>query len=110
LPGVVTFSIVNVLAAYIAGIGKPHLNLVASCASLIVTVVLDLTLIPRFNIVGASIASTASYGLAAILTIVFFTRETGAALREILLPTGADFRLLISLARPIFRRTRLQGA
>jgi O-antigen/teichoic acid export membrane protein len=110
LPGVVIFSIANVLAAYIAGIGKPHLNLVASCLSLIVTIVLDLTLIPRLNIVGASIASTASYGLASLLILAFFIRETGAPLREILLPTLDDFRLLISLARPALRRVGFQGA
>ena len=42
LPGIVLFSIANVLAAYIAGIGKPRLNLLVSGVSLIVTITLDL--------------------------------------------------------------------
>ena len=99
LPGIVLFSIANVLAAYIAGIGKPRLNLLVSGVSLIVTITLDLLLIPRLNIVGAAIASTVSYSLSALLLVIFFRRETGASLREILLPTSEDVRMLLSLAR-----------
>ena len=99
LPGIVVFSIANVLAAYIAGIGKPRLNLLVSGVSLIVTIILDLLLIPKLNIVGAAIASTVSYSLSALLLILFFRRETGASLREILLPTSEDVRMLLSVAR-----------
>jgi stage V sporulation protein B len=99
LPGIVVFSVANVLAAYIAGIGKPRLNLIVSGVSLIVTIALDVALIPRLNIVGAAIASTVSYSLSAFLLIVFFKRETGAPLREVLLPTSEDVKLLLSVAR-----------
>ena len=99
LPGIVVFSVANVLAAYIAGIGKPRLNLIVSGVSLIVTIALDLALIPNLNIVGAAIASTVSYSLSALLLIIFFIRETGASLREVLLPTSEDLRMLLSVAR-----------
>lgn len=99
LPGIVLFSVANVLAAYIAGIGKPRLNLLVSGVSLVVTISLDLLLIPRLNIVGAAIASTVSYSLSALLLVIFFRRETGAPLREILLPTSEDVRMLLSVAR-----------
>ena len=99
LPGIVVFSVANVLAAYIAGIGKPRLNLIVSGVSLIVTIGLDLALIPNLNIVGAAIASTVSYSLSALLLIVFFIRETGASVREVLLPTSGDVRMLLSAVR-----------
>jgi O-antigen/teichoic acid export membrane protein len=99
LPGIVVFSIATVLAAYIAGTGKPHLNLMVSGFSLIVTIALNFALIPRLNIVGAAIASTVSYSLSALMLIAFFKRETGASLRQILLPTSEDVRMLLSLAR-----------
>jgi len=99
LPGIVIFSVANVLAAYIAGIGKPRLNLLVSSISLIVTIALDLALIPKFNIVGAAIASSVSYTLSAVLLIAFFSRETGASLREILLPTAEDVKMLLSVVR-----------
>lgn len=99
LPGIVLFSIANVLAAYIAGVGKPRLNLLVSGVSLVVTITLDLLLIPKLNLIGAAIASTVSYSLSALLLVVFFKRETGASLREILLPTSEDVKMLLSVAR-----------
>jgi O-antigen/teichoic acid export membrane protein len=99
LPGIVIFSVANVLAAYMAGIGKPRLNLLVSGVSLIVTITLDLALIPNLNIVGAAIASSVSYTLSALLLIVFFVRETGASLREVLLPTPDDVKMLLSVVR-----------
>ena len=106
LPGIVIFSVANVLAAYIAGIGKPRLNLLVSSISLVVTIALDLALIPKFNIVGAAIASSVSYTLSAVLLIAFFSRETGASLREILLPTAEDVKMLLSVVR---LRVRSEG-
>jgi Na+-driven multidrug efflux pump len=67
--------------------------------SLIVTIALDLLLIPNLNILGAAIASSVSYSLSALLLIVFFIRETGASLREVLLPTSEDMKILLSVAR-----------
>ena len=110
LPGIVIFSIANVLAAYIAGIGKPQLNLWVSGVSLIITIALDLALIPKLNIVGASIASTVSYSVSAVMLIVFFTRETGASLRQVLLPNSEDLNVARQLAQPLLRRVGLQRA
>jgi O-antigen/teichoic acid export membrane protein len=110
LPGIVVFSIANVLAAYIAGIGKPHLNLWVSGISLVITIALDLILIPKLNIVGASIASTVSYSVSAVMLIVFFTRETGASLRQVLVPTSEDVNFARQLAQPLLRRVGLQRA
>jgi O-antigen/teichoic acid export membrane protein len=99
LPGIVVFSVANVLAAFMAGIGKPRLNLLVSGISLIITITLDLILIPKMNIAGAAIASTVSYTVSALLLIVFFVRETGTPLREVLFPTSEDVKILLSVAR-----------
>jgi O-antigen/teichoic acid export membrane protein len=110
LPGIVAFSIVNVLAAYLAGIGKPRLNLIVATISLIATVSLDVLLIPRFDIVGAALASSVSYTLSAVLTIRYFIGETKTPLREVLLLTSSDVRSIFAVARPLLRRTRLLGS
>ena len=108
LPGIVAFSAVNVLASYIGGIGKPRLNLYIALAGLSVTIALDLLLIPRLSIIGAAIASTASYSLSAILTVVFFIRESRIRLAKVVLPTGEDFGLIKSLARSTLHRAGFQ--
>ena len=91
-------------------VGKPRLNLYVSGVSLIITVTLDLVLIPRLNIVGAAIASTASYSVAAFLLVFFFIRETGVSLREVLLPSSEDLGLAVQLAEPLLKRLRAQRA
>lgn len=103
MPGVVVFSIANVLASYLAGIGRPQLNLLVSLAGLVVTLALDLLLIPRWNIVGAAIASSASYFTSAVVIIVLFRRESGARLRDLLLPQREDFARLRALAAKLFQ-------
>lgn len=110
LPGIVAFSTVNVLAAYLSGIGKPHLNLIVATISLIATISLDLLLIPKFDIVGAAIASTVSYTLSAVLTIRYFIRETKTPLRDLLLLTSSDVRSVFAIATPLLRRARLLGS
>ncbi len=108
LPGIVIFSATNVIASYLAGIGKPRLNWFASLAGLFVTVTLNLLLIPRLNIVGAAISSTASYTTSTVLTLWFFVRQSGIPMRNVLMPTMNDVNFLFSQARALFQRPRLR--
>lgn len=110
LPGVVAFGMVNVLSSYIAGIGQPRVNFLISLAGLLVTLSLDLLLIPRFGITGAAIASTVSYSTSAALTTGFFTREAGINLRHILLITPEDVGLAVSIFHALRRRVRFKAA
>ena len=110
LPGIAVFSTVNILAAYIAGIGQPRWNLAIAVVALVVTVSLDLYLIPRLDILGASLASTASYSVSALLTIILYVRKTGSPVRQLLLPTSGDLNLALQLAQPVLKRFRPQRA
>lgn len=95
LPGIVVFAPVNVISAHLAGIGRPELNLAASGASLVVTVLLDVVLIPTIGIAGAAIATTCSYVVAAAIIIVMFMHESGEkSLRRILVLGHSDVRLI----------------
>jgi len=105
LPGIAVFSTVNILAAYLAGIGQPRLNLAVAVVALFVTISLDLYLIPKFDIVGASLASTASYSVSALLTVILYIRKTGSPLRQILLPTSEDLSFAMQLIRPLRKRS-----
>ena len=110
LPGIIAFSTVNILAAYIAGIGKPRWNLYVALVALVVTVSLDLYLIPKFDIVGAALASTASYTVSAVLTVGVYIHNTRSSLRQLLLPTSEDVSFGINLVQPLLRRVGLQRA
>jgi O-antigen/teichoic acid export membrane protein len=92
LPGVVAFSIVKVLAAFNAGIGRPRLNLVLGLVGLAVTLPLDLVLIPQLGIEGAAIASSASYSIAAVAAVAIFLRLTPHSLGDLLVVRVRDLR------------------
>jgi len=66
LPGVVLLGGAKVLTNEIAGWGYPQYNSFNSGVALILTVILDLILIPRFGILGAALASSICY------TVIFF--------------------------------------
>ena len=51
----------GVVTAYLFGRGRPGLNSIATFGGVMVTVVLDLLLIPKYSLIGASVASTAAY-------------------------------------------------
>jgi O-antigen/teichoic acid export membrane protein len=50
-----------VASAYLYGRGSPGLNSIVLGIGLVITVVLDLLLIPRYGALGAATASTAAY-------------------------------------------------
>jgi O-antigen/teichoic acid export membrane protein len=62
----------GVVSAYLYGTGRPGLNSVAMGAGVVLTVVLDLLLVPRWGATGAAIASTVAYlATTGSLVIVF---------------------------------------
>lgn len=73
MPGVVAWSAGKLLSQYIVlRRGKSAWALAFSVAGMIVNVAANLVLIPRVGLVGAGIASSVSYGLVIVLTIIAF--------------------------------------
>jgi O-antigen/teichoic acid export membrane protein len=105
LPGIIIFSITNVLAAYMTGVGKPGFNTAISAVALVFTVVLNVLLIPRYGISGAAAASSVSYILVSLLTLFIFVRlskltwheniEIISSLKDDLQSVGERTRLLL---------------
>jgi O-antigen/teichoic acid export membrane protein len=94
VPGSVIFTTNTVLAGYFAGVGRPRVNLVVACIGLLITIPLDIILIPRSGIVGAAIASSASYAASAIAIGWLFIHETGVSIRRLLVADRQDLRLI----------------
>ena len=95
LPGVVIFSITNVLATYITAIGRPGHNAAIAFISFLFTVIFDILFIPRYGISGAAIASGISYTVSSILTLVVFWRlsaMSGSEFTAIVKSMSTDFR------------------
>jgi O-antigen/teichoic acid export membrane protein len=99
LPGVLLLGIGKVLSSAIAGRGYPRYVLYSGAISMPITLALYLTLIPAFDAWGAAIASSISYSLTALLTLIFFLRVTPIRLREAFVPRAEDVADYGSLAR-----------
>ncbi len=110
LPGITVFCLPQVLCAYISAIGKPQINLWVAAVALVVTVTINLSLVPIIGMIGAAIASTASYSVTSLLTVLIFRRLTGCRLRDTLLLNRSDLRListrLIATWRRLVRKVR----
>lgn len=94
LPGISIFSISNILAQHLAGTGKVKYNMISSMISAVITVILDFTLIPRMDIIGASITSSLSYITFTIMTLIFYMRESGSKLSDIIIMKKEDYLMI----------------
>jgi len=63
---------VGVLSAFNLGQGYPEINTYSVTLGLVVTITLDILLIPRLSVIGAAIASSAAYASSAALVLLFF--------------------------------------
>jgi O-antigen/teichoic acid export membrane protein len=86
LPGTVALSLGRVAASDLSGRGKSGYSSVFSVNALVVTVVLDLLLIPRIGINGAAIASSVAYSTNAVLLLAALRYELKVSWRTLLLP------------------------
>lgn len=77
LAGLVLAGASGLATAYLYGDGRPGLNSVGMGLGLIITVVLDLLLIPRFGAMGAAAASAVSYLVTDIVLLTMFLRLSG---------------------------------
>jgi len=88
LPGIVLLSLQIILSAYFSGKGDIKTNLVTSIVLLIVIILLDLLLIPRFGIIGASIASSFAYSISGLFTYYLYCRSVNYSFRKIIIDTS----------------------
>ncbi len=106
LPGIVAYSVVAVLTRYITGRGRPGITTGIFVTGLAVNVIANLILIPRFSIDGAATASSISYGVTAIITLLVFRRLSGRGWVETLVVQPSDIRAVGLAAAALGARLR----
>jgi O-antigen/teichoic acid export membrane protein len=78
LAGLVGEGVAGVVSGYLYGVGRPGANSLGVGVAVVVTVALDIALIPHYQAVGAAFASAAAYltSSAALLACYFVVRRT----------------------------------
>jgi stage V sporulation protein B len=99
LPGMWALGIWRNLTNDLAGRGYPEARSYTAGVAVVVTVALDLALIPRLGISGAALASTTAYCAGAGLGIRFFSKRTGVPARDLVLPRPSDIALAVSVIK-----------
>jgi stage V sporulation protein B len=100
LVAMLPLSLMRILAGDLKGRGRPGTVSVAMAVAALVTVGLDLILIPRFGIAGAATASLIAYAVSAAQLGASFVRVTGADARA-LVPGPSDARALLRFLRAL---------
>ena len=108
LPGAVCYTIAKVLQADLAGRGH-----IGTCIFLVSTVFVtmvvgDAIYVPDGGAIAAAAVSTISYGLASLLTLFLYKRESGLPLNVILIPRLSDMQHYTEMLRDILKKVRKQ--
>jgi O-antigen/teichoic acid export membrane protein len=104
LPGTVALAGGKILSAYVFSRGRPMINTAIAVATLVVTIVADLILIPPLEVTGAAIGASIAYGVSLALTAVAYRRLSGAPILEALVPRPSDANIAFDAARSIAAR------
>ena len=101
LPGIVTFSVARVLSMYLLGVNKLKVDLIASVVGMVLTLALDLALIPHFGFRGAAVASSIAYSATLAVDLYWVTRHSTMTLGALMIPRPQDARLLWQRLRTV---------
>jgi O-antigen/teichoic acid export membrane protein len=66
---------VLILGYYFSSTGKHYVNAIASLAGLAIALIMNFMLIPSMGSRGAGLASSFSYAVTALITLIFFRAE-----------------------------------
>jgi O-antigen/teichoic acid export membrane protein len=94
LPGILGVAVSKMISADLSGRGKPQYATYTSTMTLMITIILDLVMIPPFGIIGAAAASTIAYLASAVFSVLWFNRETGSRFHEVIVPQSNDWQVL----------------
>jgi O-antigen/teichoic acid export membrane protein len=110
LPGTVALAAGKVMAADITARGKPEYNSIIAIAVGVLTIVLDLLLIPRMGIRGAALASSVAYFVQAVLIAGALKHLLAVKWSYLFFPPREEFGVYAALWRDLrskFKRSRI---
>ncbi|MFX0204602.1 MAG: flippase [Candidatus Hodarchaeota archaeon] len=114
LIGMVAVSLERIIANDLIARGKPMINTYITSFCVVLNVILNLLLIPKWGVIGASWATSISYSAGLIVKAFMFSKITGVGIREIVIIKPQDIipiyirvrsaflpKLLVKAGKPI---------
>jgi O-antigen/teichoic acid export membrane protein len=94
LPGILAMSLQFILGTALSGRGRPLPVTLGAALGFGANVILNLAWIPRYGILGASLASSVSYTLVTLVVLIAYLRISDSRLRDAILLRKEDLRRL----------------
>jgi Na+-driven multidrug efflux pump len=98
------------IGSTLRGYGRPGLASILAGLSMVVTIGLDLILIPDYGVTGAAVASAVAYALYGASSVVALARVAGLSPAALIVPTRTDIGRYPRAARRAAHAVRLGGA
>ncbi len=99
LPGVLILTIYKVMNMDLAGKGKPWISMKAMTPALVLNIILNILLIPKYGADGAAFSSTISYTMAGLLFLFFYSKEVKIPIKTIITYKKSDFDPILNILR-----------
>jgi len=96
-PGVFAMFNFKIINQDLAGRGRPDLALIVTIPGLVINIILNLFLLPRYGAVGAAISSSISYSLVGVGFLYLYSYHCKIKLRDIFKFKRSDFLFLRQL-------------
>jgi O-antigen/teichoic acid export membrane protein len=106
VPGMWFMGTGSLVVGDLRGRGRPGLASAVKGGAALVTIGLDLALIPPFGVVGAAVASTLAYAAFGIGSLVVLSRIAGIPIRRLAVPTREDLAVYWRAGRALAARVR----
>lgn len=98
-PGVILMAGSKIINVDFAAQGKPQINIYLNLMALVITIVSNFLLVPRFNLMGAAMATSISFVIWFAVSLIIYCRLTKTRLREYLIPKINDLFFLINFKK-----------
>ncbi|MBP1464748.1 oligosaccharide flippase family protein [Candidatus Chloroploca sp. M-50] len=109
LPGIVSWSLVRILANDLASRGRPELNMYNMAIVVVINIVGNIVLIPRMGITGAALATTIAYLVACVTQVWMYARLSKNAWHEVFLFNAYDAQIFHQLQLVLSKITGLKS-
>lgn len=103
LPGILFVIVFRILSGQLSGMGKPQVALRAFIPALILNIIFNLILIPRYGGLGSAISTNISYLTGTVVYLLTYCRITGTSLKSIFRYSVNDFEVIRTLILKRFR-------
>ena len=99
LPGMLFSCITQLFSIFIVSANRNIFNIIACSFGLVFTLILDLILIPKIGINGASIATSLSYFIIFLLSYIFVIYLLNKKTLNLFIPKRHDLSMVINLVK-----------